>query len=545
MIRSKSILIVLILFFLLLRLSLLLFCVDNLCLYGPEEKWRGTIARDLIHGLKMPFFEYRADNYSGGSLAVGIITVPFFILFGENIISLKLTGILFFGLTLICLYLFCDKFFNRRIAVVTSLLFILPPQIFTIHSLSVMGFHSESILFSIILIFLFYQIFYNQRISCPYFFLFGLVAGLGLWFTYIFSVTLLTCLLFWFSFDRKFVLRKYFYVFLFGFFIGFSPWLWFNFTHNFCGLEKISQILPFKYCLKTHVASYISKFKLVIRDLFSKEPKVWDFILYLNIFYFSIFLISFSYLLWMHKSSISRFATNILSFKNYKPFNLKEAKYSFFLIYVIIFGLIFFFSNCGGWGRYLIPLFPFIFLSISFFLDRIWYIKIKCLTISMIVIALLIFIGVINQGKLFTTYDQPGKGFAYKGYSYWIFGSIFCLRDKYDSFSQPMPKYWPNLLRQLDAGERKNLFSGLFAQMNIDFKKGNGPLYDCITIISQLDPEYQDDFCFELGKDVAYDFQDDRKRGLELINLANKEYRQAIIKGFKSIILEMKASENQ
>src|SRR3989441_13205185 len=36
-----------------------------------EELYRGTIAQELVTGLKLPFTEYRADNYSGGSLVIG------------------------------------------------------------------------------------------------------------------------------------------------------------------------------------------------------------------------------------------------------------------------------------------------------------------------------------------------------------------------------------------------------------------------------------------------------------------------------------------
>src|SRR2546426_11188180 len=64
-------------FLLLFVASRLLYVVlidpGHMVYYGAQELYRGPIAQDLVTGLKMPFTESLADNYSGGSLVKGIL----------------------------------------------------------------------------------------------------------------------------------------------------------------------------------------------------------------------------------------------------------------------------------------------------------------------------------------------------------------------------------------------------------------------------------------------------------------------------------------
>ena len=55
--------------------------------YASDETYRGAIAQELVTGLSMPFTEYRADNYSGGSLVIGALAAGFFLLFGPTLFA--------------------------------------------------------------------------------------------------------------------------------------------------------------------------------------------------------------------------------------------------------------------------------------------------------------------------------------------------------------------------------------------------------------------------------------------------------------------------
>lgn len=91
--NDKYILVVLIFTFLILRF-LVLFSYPN-GLYATEEFYSGTLAREIIQGSLIPvwnYLDYKTEYFSGGVLTVGILTVPFFLLFGSTYIALKLVG---------------------------------------------------------------------------------------------------------------------------------------------------------------------------------------------------------------------------------------------------------------------------------------------------------------------------------------------------------------------------------------------------------------------------------------------------------------------
>ena len=59
-----------------------------------DELYLGVIAQELVTGLTLPFTEYRANSYSGGSLVIGALAAGFFHLFGPTLFALKLAPLL-------------------------------------------------------------------------------------------------------------------------------------------------------------------------------------------------------------------------------------------------------------------------------------------------------------------------------------------------------------------------------------------------------------------------------------------------------------------
>src|SRR2546427_5367576 len=105
-------------------LYLVLVDPSHLVLYhGVEELYRGTIAQELVTGPKMPFTEYRADNYSGGSLVIGALAAGFFRLFGPTVFALKLAPLLVSTLTLVFWYWTIQRAVGEREAWYFAVLF--------------------------------------------------------------------------------------------------------------------------------------------------------------------------------------------------------------------------------------------------------------------------------------------------------------------------------------------------------------------------------------------------------------------------------------
>src|SRR5437870_13880628 len=95
--------------------------------YISGELYRGTIAQELVTGLKIPFTEYRADNYSGGSLVIGALAAGFFFLFGSTVFALKLAPLLIFTLALAIWYWTIQRAAGERVAGYFALLFCFSP----------------------------------------------------------------------------------------------------------------------------------------------------------------------------------------------------------------------------------------------------------------------------------------------------------------------------------------------------------------------------------------------------------------------------------
>ncbi len=218
------------LLFLAVRLTVLLSAGSYA--FEVEELYRGAIAKEMITGLKMPLLNYQADHYSGGSLVIGALAVPFFLLFGTSLFALKLAPLSVALGTLILMFVFIRKHFGTPAAVWASLLFIIAPPSFTQLSLVAMGFHSESIIWSIGIVILFYRYFFCGR-SAKTLFLFGLICGLGFWFTHIVFNTIAACLASWLFLDRKsFFNRQNLVRFIGGGMLGMVPWVFYNLTHQ-------------------------------------------------------------------------------------------------------------------------------------------------------------------------------------------------------------------------------------------------------------------------------------------------------------------------
>jgi 4-amino-4-deoxy-L-arabinose transferase-like glycosyltransferase len=204
--------------------------------WSDEELYRGTIAQELVTGLTLPFTEYRADNYSGGSLVIGALAAGFFLLFGPTLFALKLAPLLMFTLALVFWYWTIQRAAGERVAGYFALLFCFSPPPLTAYSVTAMGFHSETIFFSVLTVWLLFRMLSEEKPSLAYPLLLGLTAGVGLWFCYTYGLTLLTLLGFWLWHDKGMLRRWRVLWFALGFLVGFSPWILINAQTHLAGL---------------------------------------------------------------------------------------------------------------------------------------------------------------------------------------------------------------------------------------------------------------------------------------------------------------------
>src|SRR5438094_9962819 len=201
-----------------------------------DELRVGTMAHELVTGPTLPFTEYRGSNWMLGTLVMGALTSGFFLLFGPTLFALKLAALLVFTLALAFWYWTIQRAAGERVAGYFALLFCFSPPLLTAYSVAAPGGHGESLLFSALTVFLFFRMLSDERGSPAYPVLLGLTAGVGLWFDYIYGLTLLATLGFWLWHDKGRFWQPGVLWFALGFLVSFSPWILLNMQTDFAGL---------------------------------------------------------------------------------------------------------------------------------------------------------------------------------------------------------------------------------------------------------------------------------------------------------------------
>src|SRR3989449_385100 len=190
----------------------------------------------MVTGPTLPFVEFRANTYMLGTLVMGALASGFFLLFGPALFALKLAPLLMFTLALVFWYWTIQRAAGERVAGYFALLFCFSPPLLTAYSTATPCCHGESILFSALTAFLLFRMLSEEKPSLAYPVLLGLTAGVGLWFAYIYGLTLLAMLGFWLWHDRGVLWQPRVLWFAMGFLMGFSPWILMNAQTHFAGL---------------------------------------------------------------------------------------------------------------------------------------------------------------------------------------------------------------------------------------------------------------------------------------------------------------------
>lgn len=432
--------------FLIIRLAILFASIDKI--HFEEELFRGNIARELIAGPILPLFDYQRSEYEGGSLVMGVLAVPFFLLFGQTVFSLKLVALFFSVAIFIAWYIFLDKFFNRGVAILTGLLWIFSPPVYTKWGLFTCGAYYELNLFTILAVYIFYQIFFIQERRWL-FALLGAVCGFALFFSYMFSVMLAVILLSWFTFDKKFIFTRGFLLFAVFFLLGFSPWIYFNLTHHFEGL-----IVADRPVLSWFGFSSFSGYLLRLRDIITTQLadsagfQALGFISrrIISNAYYLISACSFIGLLFINRKSLLKIASGVISRRRFAVNPGELSREAFLLLFPIVYFLILSltgfefrhkFSDPGMsyiyQYRFFLPAYPFLLALSAVFLQkmlmsrRLFFIP----WVGLCAIAIMVLPSAVSDYNMIFKSNFGNKIFAYKafkGYNYYDLGKVICRR---------------------------------------------------------------------------------------------------------------------
>jgi len=491
--KSYKILILLSLIFLALRFLLALSVKE----IGNIEIFHiGTIAKDIIEGLIMPFWDYQFSSYDGGTLLSGILVVPFFLLFGQTAFSFYLVAVIFSLGTLILWFLFLKKYFSERVAYIFSVLFIVSPYLFIRSSIVLAANHIQIVFFNIWFLFVFYKVFFNEKENkdlAKYnygLFVLGFISGLGTWFCYSFLVVLFVGFLFWYLCSKRFALLTLI-AFLGGYLAGYSP--------AFFRMKTFAPLLGkeiFGELLCNDLSVFGSKMKGLFQINLSGESP--DF---LNCYWIG-FILLLVVLMWKNRKHFKELMIGLLPFKKIifrEP--LKELP---ILLYPVFFLIIYGLSNFNIIPgdtvylhyRYLIPLFPFIFAIIALAVDyllacKIWFLRM--MGSSLIVMFLFLSIGDTALHLRCTSFPNYAHLRA-EGSSYEMFGTVICWRFKTDR-SKSL-----RLLNSIKSEHRGGAYRGFGFEMAITTRG------DELHVYSQSIPDANDRNSFIQGYKLGFGF---------------------------------------
>ncbi len=244
--------------FLSLRLTYLTTSIESTS--WNEELYRGSIAREFLEGPHLKFWDYPADHYDGGSLWMGLLTVPIFAIFGASLFTLKLVPLLLAVLTLFLSLIVIQKIAGNSASLYACSLWALAPPTCIKLSLVNIGSHPESPLFLVwILLALSLNLKNNPK---PNYFLYtGFAWGLAYSFSPINLIAIVAASLTLVFYRTRIPLR-----FFLGLLLGLIPWLIYNVHHNWCGLKFLSDsFLPTSPIhIQTALFSLIKKLGIIL-----------------------------------------------------------------------------------------------------------------------------------------------------------------------------------------------------------------------------------------------------------------------------------------
>ncbi len=456
---------------------LVLFCAIDKA-HIDEELYRGNIAKELISGPILPLFDYQRSEYEGGSLVNGVLAVPFFLLFGETLRSLKLVGLLIGTGVFIIWYLFLDRFFNKKVAVWTSLLFILLPPWWIKFGILSCGSQEQVNLFTISAVFIFYQIFFVKSTKAL-FGLLGVICGFGLFFHYSFLPMVLTIVLFWFIFDKKLFLKSEFLIFSVAFLAGFAPWIWYNLTHNFQGLIVCDKPLSYWLARNNPFHFFLRVKDFVTIDLpgaFSFEDTILKFEpqallghwLLARMYYF-VFVFSFCALSWLNRRSLVKVVRGIIPLGAFRMLPQDISKEVFLLVFFVVFTLVFSLSGIQSNFNYYesnvfryrttLPVGLFVPTLVAIFLygKRIRFRPFFVPYLNFCIMAFLLGLGLISNLNFISKDALRRASLAgiYRGYSYYDLGRVIAWR--FDG----SPRWVDSIKRIKDPQDRRYCYSGM------------------------------------------------------------------------------------
>lgn len=349
---------------------------------GPDECVYSTVAIDILSGKGIGLFDFVLPHKMGSSSLDIILLVIFYKFFGISGFVFKLVPLFFSEVLLVIIFLFLNRYLSYKTAVVSSLFFIFAPPHFVWRSLLLQGDHFESLVFDWLIICSFFWFVYSKRNKRGRFLFFSLLCGFSVFIYYASLMVVVLCVVFLFLLDKKSFIKKYLILFVVFFLIGFSPWIVYNASNNFISLNYWTGKPMFGTVFDKGGDDFASKayrffswgiphsfhFEDAMLNFNEAVPKIF------SIVYSFIILYGFLCLLYLNRRWMVYYLKGL--YKERLGINQKAPEI-FILFFPFLFFIVYMISSFGidhhglRDSRYLIPLYPFIFIIMSMFIVKL------------------------------------------------------------------------------------------------------------------------------------------------------------------------------
>jgi hypothetical protein len=425
------------LIFLGLRVCLLLFRPEFYI--NIEELYMGTIAKGVSDGFIMPLAEYMYHPYEGGTLLFGLSAYPFFALLGPTHFAMKITALAYSFAAFSLWYFFMLRFFGKASAVFFGLLSCFAPFGYILVSLWAMGTHPQNALFDIIILFSFYSLFFNpspereRARSSPWSAaVFGFASGLGIYFCYFSTLTIIVCIVTWLTVPHRALGAKTRRALLLSFILGLTPFLYCNLVLRAGGAKSLlSSMGGPEWASAGFLGSVIFFLRVLFKDAywFSGGAPHCAVGCY-HIFYSSLMALSLIWLVWTHRGALLKQCTFFLPPHRREDRGCDEYRATPIIVYIALY-----FFIAGAFHlerriaaeiqtrqftgyRFFSVLFPYLFSVMAIFLARLWAHRHRPVRMVSVAAAIL----VVLFGCMPITINGILPSISHKGYSFYLLG---------------------------------------------------------------------------------------------------------------------------
>ncbi|OGQ05649.1 MAG: hypothetical protein A2W61_00750 [Deltaproteobacteria bacterium RIFCSPLOWO2_01_44_7] len=457
-------LLVLVLLYIFFRLPVLLSYAEPISF----ELHRGNVAIEFLEGLRLPIWDYIAEPYALAPLFNGLLTAPFFKVFGETLFALRLLPFFWHLFSLVAWFYVWRLAFSASQVFWILLLFILAPPKIVHYAIANHGTHFELILWTALSILVLERIITKKW---PLFWgglLLGFVGGFSNNFAYSNLATAVSVLFYMLIRKQKKVIYMAYGV---GFLLGWFPALIYNVTSGGRGLEifqKIYASLATPYFWMLHLRLVFLKEEGGIRGLAVFEGLPGSLGPFLSFGFSIIYLISLLILL-RYKWSF------------FKEKGNRFDVVGFALIYQIVFLSLVVLVRENWAHYYLFPLVPFMGMTIFFASKRV------APFLRVAIMGYCLFLGCLGNILLTDFFRGMGKTLSIKGYSYEEFSDqlAYILGYNFDAFQ----KKSQILLEGKPLSNKQAFYEGL--PNDVFFVRTVGDEKKILEYIQSVEKEFQ------------------------------------------------------